>query len=122
MIVDNFEVVFASIYAIYFLANSILPFLAGCVRDILGDRFMMLFLNCAIVLGQCIVTFGVAEKSLLVFTIGRVVLGCGVEAILMTLTAFITPYYKYTYIVIYISYEYRHWQLGCIRCSPCLAL
>lgn len=98
--VENISAYLAIIATIYFLTNTFTPFLSGCIRDGLGDRFGLLFLNATCVLGQLIVTFGVEAKSLLVFGIGRVILGWGIEALLIILTSLIAAYYRQGYFVI----------------------
>lgn len=49
--IDDIQVYLAVIGTLYFLSNAILPFFSGCIRDGLGDRFGILFLNATCVFG-----------------------------------------------------------------------
>ena len=38
---DIFEIYFAGLYSIYAFANIFLPFISGGLRDVLGDRLLL---------------------------------------------------------------------------------
>ena len=48
---DVFEIYFAGLFSIYAFANIFLPFINGGLRDIIGDRFVILMNSVLIILG-----------------------------------------------------------------------
>ncbi|CAD8093747.1 unnamed protein product [Paramecium primaurelia] len=102
--------------SLHFLLNSFLPFFSGLIRDFYGDRKSIIFQNGLCVIGQIIVTFGISSGSQIVFIIGRILLGWGIESLLIVLTSFICSYYKYTYLTFVLGMYQFVYTLGFVLC------
>ncbi|CAD8090515.1 unnamed protein product [Paramecium sonneborni] len=102
--------------SLHFLLNSFLPFFSGLIRDFYGDRKSIIFQNVLCTLGQIIVTFGISSGSQFVFIIGRILLGWGIESLLIILTSFICSYYKYTYLTFVLGMFQFIYTLGFVLC------
>jgi len=88
------NVQFNMLYSVYSFPNIILPFFGGIIIDKLGARIAIASFAAIIIIGQSIVTFGVAQKSFALMVIGRTVFGLGGECLTVAQSAITAKWFK----------------------------
>ncbi|CAD8138332.1 unnamed protein product [Paramecium pentaurelia] len=102
---------------LHYLLNSFLPYFSGVLRDSYGDTFAILFQNLLCVIGQFITTIGAHSGNKITFIIGRIIIGWGIESLLIVLTSFICSYYKFTYLTFVLGIYQLIYMSGMVVCT-----
>ena len=89
----SFEYYFNLLYSIYSFPNIFLPFFAGVLVTIFGNRIMYLFFGICIMFGHFITCLGCQYRSMTMMLIGRIVFGIGGESINVCQSAMIVKWF-----------------------------
>ncbi|CAD8054055.1 unnamed protein product [Paramecium sonneborni] len=114
---DDQKEFLALLTTFHYLLNSFLPYFSGVIRDSCGDSFAILFQNSLCVIGQFIATIGTHSGSKTTFIIGRLIIGWGIESLLIVLTSFICSYYKFTYLTFVLGIYQLIYMSGLVVCT-----
>ncbi|KAF9429552.1 hypothetical protein BGZ94_010322 [Podila epigama] len=90
---NDYQYLLSTLYSVYSLPNTILPFLFGHLIDRFGPQRVLFGLSGCVCFGQAIFSFGVQERQIWMMLVGRAIFGvggesCGVAQASMTTTHF----------------------------------
>ncbi|KAF9091581.1 hypothetical protein BGX27_002000 [Mortierella sp. AM989] len=77
---NEYQYLLSTLYSIYSLPNTVLPFLCGSLIDRLGPRRVLLVLSGCVCLGQAIFSIGVQTRRVWLMLLGRAIFGIGGES------------------------------------------
>jgi len=88
------ENTFGLLSSVYSFPNVILPLLGGMVIDVFGVRRASLLFTSITLLGSCVFTLGLWQRSANILIVGRVIFGVGGESQNVASLAFIAKWFK----------------------------
>ncbi|KAJ3159906.1 hypothetical protein HDU86_001170 [Geranomyces michiganensis] len=84
----------STLYALYSLPNTVLPFFGGYLGDVLGARRMLIALSALALLGQLVFTVGLQRNTMWLMAIGRTLFGIGAESLGVVQTQITTARFR----------------------------
>ncbi|KAF9188068.1 hypothetical protein BGZ51_000862 [Haplosporangium sp. Z 767] len=77
---NDYQYLLSTLYSVYSLPNTVLPFLFGSLVDRFGPRKVLLVLSGCACLGQTIFSIGVQSRQIWMMLVGRAIFGVGGES------------------------------------------
>ncbi|GJJ69094.1 hypothetical protein EMPS_01440 [Entomortierella parvispora] len=77
---NDYQYLLSTLYSVYSLPNTVLPFLFGHLVDRLGPQRVLLVLSSCVCVGQTIFAIGVQSRQIWMMLIGRAIFGIGGES------------------------------------------
>jgi len=90
---SDFNYLFATLYSVYDFPNIILPLINNYLGYKFGNRRMMTVFLVFILVGTCIVSFGVELSKFWLMILGRIIYGIGGDSLLVSQWAYILEYF-----------------------------
>ncbi|TPX62414.1 hypothetical protein PhCBS80983_g00479 [Powellomyces hirtus] len=84
----------STLYALYSLPNTVLPFVGGYLGDVVGARTMVVALATVALAGQILFSVGVQAKTTLLMNVGRVLFGVGAECLGVVQTQITSAHFR----------------------------
>jgi MFS family permease len=91
---ESFDYYFGLLYTVYSVPNTVLPLYGGFMVDKIGIRKMLLLFTSLILIGQIVLTIGVAIKSMPLMLAGRVIFGLGGESLSVGQSTLMAVWFK----------------------------
>jgi len=77
---NEYQYLLSTLYSVYSLPNTVLPFLFGHLVDRLGPQRVLLVLSSCVCIGQTIFAIGVQSRQIWMMFVGRAIFGIGGES------------------------------------------
>ncbi|KAF8938802.1 hypothetical protein BGZ58_000108 [Dissophora ornata] len=77
---NDYQYLLSTLYSVYSLPNTVLPFLFGSLIDRFGPQRVLLALSGCVCIGQAIFSIGVQTRQVWVMLLGRAIFGAGGES------------------------------------------
>ncbi|KAI7829849.1 major facilitator superfamily domain-containing protein [Gamsiella multidivaricata] len=90
---NDYQYLLSTLYSVYSLPNTVLPFLFGSLVDRFGPQRVLVALSACVCIGQAIFSIGVQTRQIWMMLVGRAIFGiggesCGVAQASITTTQF----------------------------------
>ncbi|KAF9102479.1 hypothetical protein BGX29_004561 [Mortierella sp. GBA35] len=87
---NDYQYLLSTLYSVYSLPNTVLPFLFGSLVDRFGPQRVLLGLSACVCIGQTIFSVGVQTRQIWMMLVGRAIFGVGGER--SVVNALVTPW------------------------------
>lgn len=77
---NDYQYLLSTLYSVYSLPNTILPFVFGSLVDRFGPQRVLLGLSACVCIGQTIFSVGVQTRQIWMMLVGRAIFGVGGES------------------------------------------
>ncbi|KAG0207490.1 hypothetical protein BGX28_001267 [Mortierella sp. GBA30] len=77
---NDYQYLLSTLYSVYSLPNTVLPFLFGSLVDRFGPRRVLLGLSSCVCVGQTVFSIGVQSRKIWMMLVGRAIFGIGGES------------------------------------------
>jgi MFS family permease len=77
---NDYQYLLSTLYSVYSLPNTVLPFLFGSFVDRFGPQRVLLGLSACVCIGQTIFSVGVQTRQIWMMLVGRAIFGVGGES------------------------------------------
>ncbi|KAF9908982.1 hypothetical protein EC991_009164 [Linnemannia zychae] len=77
---NDYQYLLSTLYSVYSLPNTVLPFLFGSLVDRFGPQRVLLGLSACVCIGQTIFSIGVQTRQIWMMLVGRAIFGVGGES------------------------------------------
>ncbi|KAF8940371.1 hypothetical protein BGZ47_007778 [Haplosporangium gracile] len=77
---NDYQYLLSTLYSVYSLPNTVLPFLFGSLVDRFGPQRVLLGLSACVCIGQTIFSVGVQTRQIWMMLVGRAIFGVGGES------------------------------------------
>ncbi|KAF9130264.1 hypothetical protein BGW39_003274 [Mortierella sp. 14UC] len=77
---NDYQYLLSTLYSVYSLPNTVLPFLFGSLVDRFGPQRVLLGLSACVCIGQTIFSVGVQTRQMWMMLVGRAIFGVGGES------------------------------------------
>ncbi|KAI8817465.1 major facilitator superfamily domain-containing protein [Fimicolochytrium jonesii] len=104
----------STLYALYSLPNTILPFYGGRLVDSMGTKRMMLWCAGLVVVGQGVFAVGVQRRVKMGMWMGRLLFGVGAETLGVVQTRLTTKYFLHKELALSLGLELSIARLGSV--------
>ncbi|KAF9437129.1 hypothetical protein BGZ76_001910 [Entomortierella beljakovae] len=91
---NEYQYLLSTLYSIYSLPNTVLPFLFGSLVDKFGPQRVLLFLNGCVCIGQTLFSIGVQNRQVWLMLVGRAIFGIGGESCSVAQASITTMYFR----------------------------
>ncbi|KAI1318110.1 hypothetical protein EDD11_007162 [Mortierella claussenii] len=91
---NEYQYLLSTLYSVYSLPNTVLPFLFGSLVDTLGPQRVLLMLSSCVCIGQTIFSIGVQTRQVWMMLLGRAIFGIGGESCGVAQASITTMYFR----------------------------
>lgn len=92
---NEYQYLLSTLYSVYSLPNTVLPFLFGHMVDRFGPQRVLLGLSGCVCVGQAIFSIGVEKRQIWMMLAGRAIFGVGGESCGVAQASMTTMHFRY---------------------------
>jgi len=92
---NDYQYLLSTLYSIYSLPNTVLPFFFGSLMDRFGPKRVLLTLSSCVCIGQTVFSIGVQSRQVWMMLLGRAIFGIGGESCSVAQASITTMHFRW---------------------------